>query len=68
MAWVTQHFEVQGFKVSLLGDRVEIEVQDPTLGACKIFFKPLTQSGAHGGAMMLRRAARRLEEIGKDLQ
>lgn len=66
MAWVTQTFEIDLFKVSLQEDRVVLEMEHPT-GPIKFILLPDTKGLAHGTALLLRRAARRLEEIGKEL-
>lgn len=60
MAWVSQSFGHAGFKVELLEKSV-------SLGDYTIWLMPMSAEDAHSWAMMLRRAARRLEEIGKGL-
>ena len=61
MAWVTQKFEYRCLGVELDEGSVEI-----TSGE-SIYLTPENSQEAHAWAMMLRRAARRLEEIGKEL-
>ena len=66
MAWVVQRFDSEILSTSLFekgvnlrhieGDQVHI-----------IMLHPLTRGDAHDAALVLRRAARRLEEIGKGL-
>jgi virulence-associated protein VagC len=63
MAWVTQKFEGHGLTVSLEEHRVAMTT---ALGD-ELIITPMGQQHAHHFAMMLRRAARRLEEIGKGL-
>lgn len=67
MAWVTQAFSIKGTLVRLEEDGVMIEVVDCT-GEERVYLAPRTREEAHGLALMLRRAARRLEEIGKGLE
>lgn len=61
MAWVRQSFEHAGFRVELLDTGVSF--QDYSLS-----LTPVNPEEAHAWAMMLRKSARRLEEIGKNLQ
>lgn len=61
MAWVPQKFEYSSFRVELF--ECDVSLDDYT-----IWLKPQTSAQAHSWAMMLRRAARRLEEIGKGLK
>lgn len=63
MAWVTQRFENNGFVVCLFEDSVNL-----SLFGHGVSLTPENQPEAHSQAMMLRRAARRLEEVGKVLQ
>lgn len=70
MAWVTQEFRHDALSVSLGGDKVDIMLSGGAPGAPDtdwIVLAPKRQVDAHSWAMMLRRAARRLEEIGKGL-
>jgi hypothetical protein len=61
MAWVTQEFILQHhLKMKLAENQIEFD-------ECTIRLRPTTQDEAQKLAMMLRKAARRLEEIGKDL-
>lgn len=62
MAWVTQKFEHNGLEVVLAAETVVFQDDGHFLELC-----PKTSAGAHAQAMMLRRAARRLEEIGNGL-
>ena len=62
MAWVTQQFGEDDFKVVLEEKQVRILVWGEGLTLA-----PPMRDVAHNQAMMLRRAARRLEEIGKGL-
>lgn len=63
MAWVTQKFELDGMTVRLEKEKVLLGNQ-----GCEIaVWEPKTSESAHGMALMLRRAARRLEEIGTGL-
>jgi hypothetical protein len=64
MAWVTQKFEYSGLEFILESNRVIVQDADHVLG---LVMEPKDQDAAHGQAMMLRRAARRLEEIGKNM-
>ncbi len=66
MAWVRQRFEMDGVRVTLDEHDVEIKIQDGPIPVA-IVLEPDTQQEAHGYAMLLRRAARRLEEIGRGL-
>ena len=59
MAWVEQEFSHKGFQVTLQDDGVWFDQW--------IHLLPKAQEEAHAWAMMLRKAARRLEEIGKGL-
>lgn len=61
MAWVTQKFSQGCMGVELGDSYVQIDSQS------SIFLAPLKKEDARAWAMMLRRAARRLEEIGKGL-
>ena len=63
MAWVKQKFEVGTLSISLEGARVVLGNRGCDLAV----WEPETHEDAHGMAMMLRRGARRLEEIGKGL-
>ena len=67
MAWVTQSFisDDGKFELILYSDRVFL---DPGDGQESVMFHPSTKDEAHTLAMLLRRAARRLEEIGKGLE
>lgn len=60
MAWIEQEFHHAGLKLSLQSDKVQMN--DYT-----VILEPANQDEAHAWAMMLRKAARRLEEIGKVL-
>ena len=60
MAWIEQEFSHKGFQVKLQTDVV-------WLGEW-VHLAPQTQDEAHAWAMMLRKSARRLEEIGKGLK
>lgn len=62
MAWVTQKFEYAGLEFILEAKRVIIQDEDHKGG---LILEPTDQDSAHSQAMLLRRAARRLEEIGK---
>ena len=62
MAWVTQKFGEDAFEVVLEEKRVRILVWGEGLTLA-----PTLRETAHDQALMLRRAARRLEEIGKGL-
>ena len=64
MAWVTQTFGHGDKEVNLYEDAVFIQCDRTKEG---VWFDPTGQDEAHGWALMLRRAARRLEEIGKGL-
>ena len=63
MAWVTQTFTLDHLEVALKGDRVQFRLWDEL----KLDLYPQTSDSAHKWAMILRKAARRLEEIGKGL-
>jgi hypothetical protein len=63
MAWVVQKFAVDNLEVSL-GDKM-VTFQG---GGYNLVFYPRDQQSSHAYALMLRRAARRLEEIGKGLK
>ena len=63
MAWVTQQFKLEDLGVNLHSDHVTIKSGDSLIA-----ISPATQDEAHGFALMLRRAARRMEEIGKELE
>lgn len=63
MAWVTQKFEAYDLEVDLEEDMVSFRIY----GDRWLCVRPGSQSASHAWAMMLRRAARRLEEIGKGL-
>lgn len=67
MAWVEQSFNQGRLSVSLHSNSAVITLKGEETGAETICLDPQTQADAHGWAMMLRRSARRLEEIGKDL-
>lgn len=62
MAWVTQRFTSGSVEVSLEEAWVRIYRRGSTF-----VMYPTTRDEAHDWALMLRRAARRLEEIGKSL-
>ena len=64
MAWATQTIESGGFIVRLEQNKV---VLNGDMGYQTIF-EPEATEEAHTWAMMLRKAARRLEEIGKGLE
>ena len=69
MAWVEQVFTHHEKRFHLLYHAVFMQDKhenDP-IGSPGLWLEPSTQEEAHGWAMMLRKAARRLEEIGKDL-
>lgn len=66
MAWVTQIFGQSDKAVSLYEDSVLVEGGSQT-GPEGVWFEPENRGDAHAWALMLRRAARRLEEIGKGL-
>lgn len=61
MAWITQQFTKSGF-------RMELTEQDVSFDDRTICLTPQRQEDAHAWAMMLRKAARRLEEIGRGLK
>ena len=63
MAWVVQTFDAHEFEVQLEHAHVEFEFP----GGFRVTLEPGKQVEAHDWAMMLRRAARRLEEIGQGL-
>lgn len=72
MAWVKQDFVHHGFNVSLgdstvqLANGVKWDVDSGSLSySAEIQLEPSCRDEAHCWALMLRRAARRLEEIGK---
>ena len=65
MAWLTQKFEGHGVSVVLESHRVQVVVPAQRVD---LMLAPRSQDEAHHLAMMLRRAARRLEEIGKGLE
>lgn len=60
MAWVTQQFKHGSLEVTLEADGVQFN-------EFLLWLRPKKQEDAHNWAMMLRRAARRLEEVGKGL-
>lgn len=60
MAWVKQEFSAHGLNVLLEDDGVSVN-------EFAIWLQPRSRDEAHDWAMMLRKAARRLEEIGKGL-
>jgi len=62
MAWVTQSFQSGNTEVHLFESSVTISDKPEWVD-----IHPKTREQAHDAALMLRRAARRLEEIGKDL-
>lgn len=65
--WIKQVFHVNGCEISLEPDMVRVKGNqglDPYGGAC---LNPTHKEAAHELAMVLRKAARRLEEIGKGL-
>lgn len=69
MAWVEQVFTHCEKRFHLLNNAVFMQDKadgDPQ-GSPGLWLEPSTQSEAHGWAMMLRKSARRLEEIGKGL-
>lgn len=68
MAWVTQEFKQGDLSVSLLSEAVSIQQEGDETPSETLFLQPECQADAHGWALMLRRAARRLEEIGKVMQ
>jgi len=59
MAWIEQDFSHKGFQVTLQTDGVWFDLW--------VHLAPKTQDEAHAWAMMLRKSARRLEEIGRGL-
>lgn len=63
MAWVTQRFTLGTLDARLESGCVVIG----NLGYDLARWEPKTKEEAHGMALILRRAARRLEEIGKEL-
>ncbi len=65
MAWVTQDFTLGFFTVSL--QEKEIFISGASKGERFIGLHPRTLEDAQGYALMLRRAAKRLEEIGSSL-
>jgi hypothetical protein len=65
MAWVTQTFNHGEKKVELLEDLIIIVDDDMRESVVML---PSCSADAHNWALMLRRAARRLEEIGKELK
>jgi len=68
MTWVLQSFDVPGLmKVDLHGSAVALSGTAANGSPSAIIILPKAQSDAHAAALMLRRAARRLEEIGKEL-
>ena len=74
MAWVTQTFSGDGI-IAALGDK-RVVISAESLGSPGIILdndgiltiEPVTQDQAHALALIFRSIARRLEEIGKDLQ
>lgn len=75
MAWVTQDFEHGCFHVLLRDDEVllyedggeDVDGDQERYPITSIRLFPFSSDDAHNWAMMLRKAARRLEEIGKGL-
>ena len=67
MAWVTQSFNQGRLSASLYDKSAVITLEGEETGAETISLEPECQADAHGWAMILRRAARRLEEIGRGL-
>ena len=67
MAWVTQDFKHNFIGVFL--DHKDVMIYEEQIGGEEntISLSPKSSSDAHSWALMLRRAARRLEEIGKGL-
>jgi len=63
MAWVKQIFEAHGLKVTLWEGSVSLDAAN----GFGVQLSPPSRSQAHDQALMLRRAARRLEEIGEGL-
>ena len=63
MAWVKQTFDLSDMEVTLENKRVLLG----NLGCDLAVWEPKTSQQAHSMALVLRRAARRLEEIGKGL-
>lgn len=61
VAWVIQKFEHSNLGVELGDDYVQIQSGE------SLFLSPKSEEEAHAWALMMRRAARRFEEIGKGL-
>ena len=66
MAWVVQRFDSEILSASMLEKSVCLR-QTAGEQLNLISLHPLTKSDAHDAALVLRRAARRLEEIGRGL-
>jgi hypothetical protein len=65
MAWVTERLEY-GILTAFLGEN---EVQLDSMNAEEAFvLHPVSQDEAHSWALIFRKTARRLEEIGKGLK
>ena len=69
MAWVKQTIESQTLSVDLLAGSVCLRGETlPGILPGALTIEPRTRQEAHDTALVLRRAARRLEEIGKGLE
>lgn len=66
MAWVEQIFTLDGrYRVHLYDESVRISED---MHGSFVDINPINREEAHSLALMLRRAARRLEDIGKGLE
>ena len=68
MAWVTQKFNHSHLMIDLYDDLVFITQPTEAGEQCVCLDPDGKKEDAHAWAMMLRKAARRLEEIGKELE
>ena len=65
MAWVTQEYNLDKIRVAIFAN--EVIIGGAVGGEGFIDFRPKTKEQARGYALMLRKAAKRLEQISEDL-
>ena len=65
--WMAQALKWGRIEASLENDQVRFTGGDQAGCVPEFCFKPINQNDAHNQALMLRKAARRLEEIGRGL-
>lgn len=65
--WIPQTFTYGDLKISLASDHVSFTREMADGSRVEITIKPVHQTHAHDMAHLLRKAARRFEEIGRGL-